>query len=689
MKKLLYSALIIALLATACSKDGIIVNPNSEGGELKQCSFTAVMAEEDNDSATRAADKNGWSSIPFSEIVDTRISTDITNGATTWSLGDQVLLTLSISDATSSVFTATEISIDKKTATLTGKLATVGNDQCIAYGIHPSTGTYNSAWHQPESIEFQDNTLNKIAMVAHPTKVDPTKPTIDEHISFSHIYAGLGVKLQLPANTKSTVKSILVSVANDDGNYAIATSFARSVDITLYSVESNFAKLFTYDANEQSIPIKITPSSPIKINDEGVFEVYAKIYPVDLRYEKLNFTVTMSDGTTYVGEKGAIDFIRGKFYRHSDTSTPIQLKAITNIVFEDVNLKNHLLSTYSQDLAEGVTNLDMNGDGEISTDEALNLIVFRKSWDYNFTSLKGLEHFTELTEFVFDRAISSGESLDLSVISKLTKLKDINLTGNYLPSLPDLSNLTQLTRLDCSSNKLTLLPDLSKFTELTTLYCYANQLTTLPDMSKLTKLVTLDILDNRDLTISDFSNFTNLTYLAYSGSGLDNIANTIYLSKLEFLDFSRSNITDISAIATLTNLTRINGSGNKSISNLPLIKSITKLTHFDFSDCSISDLSFISELANLIQIDVSGNIITDMSVISGLSLLEELYCFRNKMSTLDISKNSNMSRLYCKEQTNDNVNSLELTLTQAQKTKTEESKNNWRLNEPTKFVIVP
>ncbi len=120
--------------------------------------------------------------------------------------------------------------------------------------------------------------------------------------------------------------------------------------------------------------------------------------------------------------------------------------APNNIVFEDENFKNALLSSSY--------NPDTNGDNEISYDEA-SAMTYMSVEGNNISSMAEIKYFTNLVY--------------------------INCWDNNLTEL-DLSNNTQLTTLECYMNSLTEL-DLSNNTQLRDLDCSNNNLSTL-DVSK-------------------------------------------------------------------------------------------------------------------------------------------------------------------------------------------------------------
>lgn len=139
------------------------------------------------------------------------------------------------------------------------------------------------------------------------------------------------------------------------------------------------------------------------------------------------------------------------------------------------------------------SNYDTNGNGYLTPSELNVTSMIAQS--KNFTSLQGIEYFTEL--------------------------KTLNLNDNSLTAL-DLSNNKKLTYLSCRTNQLTTL-NVAECTLLQTLYCTSNQ------------LQQLDLTPNKALTIL-YCNDNKLTSLKVStesfadGSAINLYCNTNKLS---------------------------------------------------------------------------------------------------------------------------------------------------------------
>ena len=117
--------------------------------------------------------------------------------------------------------------------------------------------------------------------------------------------------------------------------------------------------------------------------------------------------------------------------------------------------------------------------------------------DTDYTTVQGMEYFTEMTFLMLDGAPSL-TSMDLSANTKLTHAE---VFDNALTEL-NLNGLTELRELSCDGNALTAL-DVSMF-DMTELFCYNNPMTALtlgsqPGLRRLfcygTDLITLDLRD--------------------------------------------------------------------------------------------------------------------------------------------------------------------------------------------------
>ena len=285
-------------------------------------------------------------------------------------------------------------------------------------------------------------------------------------------------------------------------------------------------------------------------------------------------------------------------------------------------------------------------------------------------------------------------------VSKNTALGYLDCHENNLTSL-DVSKNTALTMLNCRNNQLTEL-DVSKNTVLGGLYCDDNQLTSL-DVSKNTELEYLYCSDNQ-LTELDVSRNNKLFQLDASNNYLtnlnaDNTSIDIYNSSSKFV--ARDNtypITvgsdrtfDLSILPGTFDVTKASEwkSGTVSGNTLTVNAGATKVTYlydcgknswktFTLNVTVVPDGSIVIDASNfpdpnfrayvkekldkdnnnclsesereaVKEIHVNGKGITTLEGIQNFPYLKYLYCAQNQLTSLDVSKNTELQFLSCRE----------------------------------------
>lgn len=215
-----------------------------------------------------------------------------------------------------------------------------------------------------------------------------------------------------------------------------------------------------------------------------------------------------------------------------------------DVLINDTNFPDDAFREYVSDC------FDIYSDGSLSYNEIESATMINiDGYDEMITSLKGIEHFTALT--------------------------DLYCNGTILTTL-DLSNNTALTYLHCSDNEYLTTLDLSKNTALTDLICENNKSLTTLDLSKNTALTYLECEENEQLATLDLSNNIDLTYLECEGNQLKelNLSNNIALTHLycgrnQLRELNLSNNTSLTYLDCYENqLTTLNLSNNTALTHL-------------------------------------------------------------------------------------------------------------------------
>lgn len=239
--------------------------------------------------------------------------------------------------------------------------------------------------------------------------------------------------------------------------------------------------------------------------------------------DKLKFSIAKHTGEN---ERIGIVIFKDRESELADTIQVVQEFVDSNIEIPDVYFRNFCLTYY-----------DENADGRISRKEAKK--VTSMILPHYVTSLKGIEHFTEL--LILNFSDCKIVSVDLSRNTKLTQLTCSNVGLKELK----LSDSGALWHLVCDGNKLT---DLSSHAirNLLDLFCHNNQLTSLTLGKKLwllscssNKLAELDLsssvelatvyCDNNELVHLDLTGNRKLTSLSCSNNLLTSLDLSTFL----------------------------------------------------------------------------------------------------------------------------------------------------------------
>ena len=276
-------------------------------------------------------------------------------------------------------------------------------------------------------------------------------------------------------------------------------------------------------------------------------------------------------------------------------------------------------------------------------------------------NLKGIEHFTALKTLN-----CSGNNLGAIDLSKNTALEELNCSSNILSALGVTAN-TKLKKLNCSGNQLTAL-DVSKNTALTELYCYRNSIR---DEGMQTLISSLHqnggtlcaydtTNDQNEMTTTNVADAKAKKWQvkAWDGSKYVDYAGifAVYINNTNFPDATFRNYVGEANIDLNTNgyLTENEIDAVTEISvpmmNITSLKGIEYFTALTTLDCNSNKLTALdvtknTALENLICV---GNQLSALNV-ANCTTLYTLDCSENKLTTLDVTKNTALQMLYCND----------------------------------------
>ena len=392
--------------------------------------------------------------------------------------------------------------------------------------------------------------------------------------------------------------------------------------------------------------INIDPDSPeLIVSEEGNSYVKLVCPAVTLSNNATEFYIVVPAQKYTGGFTLMIDTDKGKVQKTIETDvtlkrselyriTPFECKIEENnqnIIFEDENFKAYLISKF-----------DKNNDGEISFDEANNILSLSVCTD-SIVSISGIEFMPNLIKLFCNGTLIWGDNderityghlktIDISHNSRLEvlqcnnnniksldvsnnlRLYEIECAGNYIETM-DLKKNPNIIRINCGYNNITSL-DISCCPRLNTLWAHNNHLTTINTTNN-QLLSTIDISHN-NISSLDLQNNQNLTYFQCIENKLTsiNFRNCPKLRHLYIHDNSLHSI-DICSNQELKHL---------SVSNNPI-------SSIDVSKNS-KLISLLCDQCLLSHIDLSHN-----------TNLEDLSCNYNSISTLDLKNLTSLSNL--------------------------------------------
>jgi cysteine-rich repeat protein len=196
--------------------------------------------------------------------------------------------------------------------------------------------------------------------------------------------------------------------------------------------------------------------------------------------------------------------------------------------------------------ALGALNCDSQSISSIAGAQYLTGLINLSLYNNSISNISALSGMTALNYL----QLSSNNISDISALSGLTALRDLRTGNNNISNVSALSGLTNLTRLIFGVNNLSDISPLSGLTNLTDLYLSGNNISDISSLSGLTNLTQFQIDSNNVSNISAVSGMTNLSYLNLSSNNISDLSPVSGLTNLTSLPLRDNNISDLSPIGS-------------------------------------------------------------------------------------------------------------------------------------------
>ncbi len=222
--------------------------------------------------------------------------------------------------------------------------------------------------------------------------------------------------------------------------------------------------------------------------------------------------------------------------------------------------------------------------------------IYRQS-ELIYTKLKGIlkEQKINISE--------NHEIRDLSPLSELTELREINCSNSMVTDLFPIRNLNHLEILNCSETPVDDIQAMHYTTTLKDLNC---GFTLINDLSPINGLVNLENLNCEGIKI------TNLDFVTQ-------------MKNLKMFDCSKTRIYDLGPLSELLTIENLDISGT-SVVSLEIVKGLTNLTYLNCENTAISSIEFLIAHPKLEILRISNTSVGSLDAMKDMENLKRIYC---------------------------------------------------------------
>lgn len=328
--------------------------------------------------------------------------------------------------------------------------------------------------------------------------------------------------------------------------------------------------------------------------------------------------------------------INGQTYSTDERRLELENMGLTDADIQDLKYMVNL------------TYLNLENNYDITDISAVANMPYLENLRLRGTSVQDLSPLSGLTEL---RQLQFGDAawdtaVDLTPLTTLTNLDYLSLPASMAPTdlspLGELTNLTGLSFDGSSSNNgwITDLTWLSKLDKIDQLYLPVGELTSLKGLEGATSLTDLNLYGSLYITdLTPLESLPNLQRLYLYGNGnsggvveIKDLSCLSKLTKLSEINLQTSGLESLKGIENLTELTSLriylNGSYDSAVlRDISALKNLTHLKELQlYASPDIQDFSALSGLTSLTKLNFYGNFVcSDLSFLSGLTELRELY----------------------------------------------------------------
>lgn len=231
--------------------------------------------------------------------------------------------------------------------------------------------------------------------------------------------------------------------------------------------------------------------------------------------------------------------------------------------------------------------------------------------------------------------IGSMEDLNLG---RFEKLESLCLRQNLITSMVAVGELPAETmeELDLYDNRINHISSLvNKLVKLKNLDLSFNKIKNIKNIDNLVDLENLYFVQNKISEIKNLEPFKKLQNLELGGNRIEEITETMHhLPALEMLWLGKNKITKLQNLSSLTNLRVLSIQSNR-LTKIEGLEKLVNLEEIYLSHNGISKIENLEGNTKLKVIDITSNRITKLENLSHLAELTDFWCSYNQVSSFD------------------------------------------------------
>jgi Leucine-rich repeat (LRR) protein len=212
------------------------------------------------------------------------------------------------------------------------------------------------------------------------------------------------------------------------------------------------------------------------------------------------------------------------------------------------------------------------------------------------------------------------------LLKTLRKIKRIDLSDNLIFSdLSPISELAELIELNVSNTLIEDLTPIRNLKMLESFNCSGSAVNSIISLRYISTIAEINLSNTLISSVDILSNLKELGKLNISGTSVESLNSLSGLSKLTHLNASSTNISDFSSLKNHLLLSDLNISNTK-IQSLSTLDSIKSIQNLNIDSTNISNLSSLENYENLTILQANHTNISDLSPLGNLNQLKVIYC---------------------------------------------------------------